>query len=914
MRLPLIITLVAACTALAGCNSSAESSQQQAAKADAPSAAALATVPTGRLPADVKPLSYTIDFTMDPDKAAFTAHEVLAIQLTEPRDTIWFHGRGIDVTSAKLKLANGETLDVDYKQVNEAGVAKLSLPKTVSPQKAEIVLDYNDQFSQGLLGAYKVKENGDNYIFTQFEAIAARRAFPSFDEPAFKTPYTYSFTVPKGDKVVANTPVESKTDAGNGMVKWQFMTTHPLPTYLVAWAIGPLDIVEGPVIPPNDVRDRPVPLNGVTIKGKGDMIHYALKHAAEIIEAEEQYYQIPYPYHKLSLIAVPDFGAGAMENAGAVTFRGILLLMDPDTAPLSQKKSYWSVTAHELGHMWTGDLVTVPWWNDIWLNEAFATWMEQKVMMKLHPEWHPAMDVLGSRQYAMQADSLTSARAIRQPITGTGDIKNAFDGITYQKGAAVISMFEHFVGAEKFRQGMHNYLHENAYGSASLDDFLTAISKAAGQDVGPAFKTFLNQPGLPLVEATLKMQDGQPTVHLVQSRYLPVGSSGNPKAKHWDIPVCMRYAADGKTVEQCTLLTERSADIALKTDSMPDWFMPNANGIGYYQWMLGDTGYRQLTQSLDQLSPVGQMSLAGSIEAAFGAAKIDTIQAMEALAPLAASKHEAVASEPMGLIRFAHDRLVDKKTQNAVEAYARKLYSGYDVAADFKPGGAPDDGNRREFEADVAGFLVDTGQDPQVHKAANQAAMLLLGMNGNGKPNLHAIAPEFVPVALTTAVRDKGQPVFDTVKKLFTGADNPIVRRVTLRALVSATDPDLAKEVRGMIFEPGVLHKNEILGIVFGQMYQPETRAATWDWFKTNYSKLIDVLPQHFSGIVALPAVAGAFCSDKKAAEVKDFFKDKIAAYPGSEHRLKQGLERAHLCAAKREAQSASAEKFFSRQ
>ncbi|HET6724607.1 MAG TPA: M1 family metallopeptidase [Gammaproteobacteria bacterium] len=911
MRVPRILVLLAAAAALTACGNQNKSSSDTAAQASAQSATQ-EQVPTGRLPQDVQPVSYSLDFTMDPDKPGYTAHEVLTVKLTKPRNVIWFHGQGIDVTSATLKLADGKTLNIKYKQVNDDGVAKLSLPQTVSPQQAKVVLDFNNKYSQGLLGAYKVNENGDNYIFTQFEAIAARRAFPSFDEPAFKTPYTYSFTVPKADKVVANTPVEKKTDAGNGMVKWQFMTTHPLPTYLLAWAIGPLDIVKGTPIPPNDVRDRPVPLYGVTIKGKGDMIHYALQHAGEIIRTEEEYYNIAYPWHKLSLIAVPDFGAGAMENAGAITFRGILLLMDPKTAPLRQKQSYWSVAAHELGHMWTGDLVTVPWWNDIWLNEAFATWMEQKVMMKMHPEWHAAMDVLASRQGAMHVDSLMSARAIRQPIRGTGDIKNAFDGITYQKGAAVISMFEHYVGAENFRKGMHDYLDENRYGSASLDDFLNAISKAAGKNIGPAFKTFLNQPGLPMVEATVKTENGKTMVHLVQSRYLPVGSSGNPEAKHWDIPVCMRYGVDGKAVEQCAMLTEHSADIALNAKGAPEWFMPNANGIGYYQWKLGDKGYQELTQSLAQLSPVGQMSLAGSIEAAWGSAKIDTAQAMKALGPLAKSKHEAVAEEPMGLVSFARERLVNKKTQDAVEAYARKLYSSYDVAADFKPGGAPEDGTRREFEASVAGFLAETGKDEKVHKAADEAAALLLGKNG--KPNLHAIAPEFVPVALATAVRDKGKPVFDQVKTLFMHSQNPLVRRVALGSLVHATDPDLAKEVRSMVFQPGVLHKNEILSVVFGQIFQPETRDAAWQWLQQNYSKLVGILPQHFSGIEALPMVAAAFCSDQKAEQVKEFFKSRIAEHPGSQRRLAQGMERAHLCAARRNAQSASAEQFFSQQ
>jgi alanyl aminopeptidase len=914
MSINRILAFLAACSLVAVAQSGVAAEHQPTAKSSQKTTAGQDSVPTGRLPKDVKPTAYTIDFTMNPDKASYHAHEEIRIKLSKPRHVIWLHGRGIDVSNAKLMLKNGKSLNIDYKQVNKDGVVKLSLPKTVQPQQARLVFKFKNKYSPGLMGAYKVKDGGNSYIFTQFEAIGARKAFPSFDEPAFKTPFSYSFTVPKGDKVVANTTVKKKTKAGNGMVKWQFMKTKPLPTYLIAWAVGPLDIVKGPPIKPDSVRKRPVPLYGVTVKGKGNQIHYALQHAGEIVRTEEKYYKIGYPWRKLSLIAVPDFAAGAMENAGAITFRDGLLLMNPKTAPTSQKRAYWADAAHELGHMWTGDLVTVPWWNDIWLNEAFATWMEQKVMDKLHPEWHPKMDEIESKQAAMHADSLVSARAVRQPIKNTGDIENAFDAITYLKGSALIRMFENYVGPEKFRQGMHNYLEENKYGSANLDDFLTAISKASGHHVASSFKTFLNQPGLPLVQVTLKTSNGKPIVHLAQSRYLPLGSTGNPKGEKWQIPVCMRYAVKGKASQQCTMLSKTNADVPLKAKSKPAWFMPNAKGIGYYQWSLDKTGYRELTKSRDRLTPTGQLSLAGSIEAAFHAGKIDTAEAMQALAPLAHSQHGPVAEEPMGLIAFAHERLLSGKAKHNAEAFARKLYSHYNVAKDFKKGGAPKKADRRQFEAHVASFLTDTGKDRKVRKAADQAAKRLVGLNdshaGKGKPDFNAVASDFVPVALMVGVRQTGQPVFDKLEQTFRHASTPFVRNVTLHAMASATTPKLAKRVRAMMLKPGLLRENEIPTILFTQFGQPETREATWQWLKSNYHQLIKELPSDF--FLRLPMVGRFFCSDKKAADVKAFFKGHTEAQPGSKRVLTQALEAAHLCAAERKAQSASAKKFFS--
>jgi alanyl aminopeptidase len=338
--------------------------------------------------------------------------------------------------------------------------------------------------------------------------------------------------------------------------------------------------------------------------------------------------------------------------------------------------------------------------------------------------------------------------------------------------------------------------------------------------------------------------------------------------------------------------------------------MPNAMGNGYYQWALADSGYQQLTRSLDQLKPTGQMSLASSIEAAYGAAKIHTATLMKSLAPLARSKHNPVAEEPMGDISFAREHLVDKDTRGAVEAYARKLYSPYNVAGDFKQGGAPDNANQRQFEAKVAGFLAHTGQDKAIHKAADHAAERLLGMGDNDKPNLRAVAPDFIPVVLRVAVHDEGKPVFDKLDAIFNKAKRPLVRSAALRAMASAKQPKLAKKVRAMALDPDVTKRNEVRTILYGQIFQPETRDATWKWIKSNYGKLSKRMPGSFGG--RIPAVAGAFCSDKKANEVKAFFKGKLEAHPGSKRTLAQAMERAHLCAAMKKAQQASAEEFFS--
>ncbi|CAD0312567.1 aminopeptidase N [Xanthomonas hortorum ATCC 19865] len=281
--------------------------------------------------------------------------------------------------------------------------------------------------------------------------------------------------MPTDDQALANTIATSTKPAGKGWKTVTFAPTVPLPTYLVAYAAGPWDVVDVPAMPATPQRPNATPLRGIAAKGQGPRITPALNQTPAIIAALEDYYAFGYPFDKLDLVAAPDFSAGAMENPGFVTFRDWLLLLDKESPAENVQRSF-NTNVHELAHQWTGDAVTMEWWDDLWLNEAFATWMQQKITMQLHPEYRANLDRITGAQHAMDNDSLVSARKIRQPITGNGDIETAFDGITYQKGAAVLAMFEAFVGEDVFREGMRAYIAKHKFGSATADDLVDAIA------------------------------------------------------------------------------------------------------------------------------------------------------------------------------------------------------------------------------------------------------------------------------------------------------------------------------------------------------------------------------------------------------------------------------------------------------
>ncbi|MBU6478539.1 MAG: M1 family metallopeptidase, partial [Xanthomonadaceae bacterium] len=475
----------------------------------APAAGAMQTPPLTRLPDWVVPESYDLAIKSDPKQAGYGGSVTIAVDLKKASNYLWLHGKDLKVSSVTITDARGKTHTGRYdgavtRDAEQAGVARVDFGATLQPQKIKLKFDFTAPYNGTLQGYYKVVFAGNAYAMTQMEPISARLAFPCFDEPGFKAPLDLSLTIPDVDKAVANAAETGDKPTGQGWKTITFAQTKPLPTYLYAWAVGPWDIVDGPTIPPNQWRSEPVPVRGIATRGNGPKMQRALAMVPGIIEHEEAYYGFGYPFGKLDLAALPDFSAGAMENAGLVTFRDWLLLLEKDSAP-SAVRSTFNVIAHELAHQWTGDTVTLQWWNDIWLNESFATWMQQKIEGEIHPDWHAHLDRIGGGQRAMQNDSLASARMIRQPITGNGDIETAFDGITYQKGAAVLGMFENFVGPEVFQKGMQAYIKAHAFGNADADDLVDAIATAAGKgDVfRKAFKSFLNQNGVPLVATKL---------------------------------------------------------------------------------------------------------------------------------------------------------------------------------------------------------------------------------------------------------------------------------------------------------------------------------------------------------------------------------------------------------------------------
>lgn len=540
------------------------------AAASKPAETAGADMPKLRLPRVFVPTGYAATLSIDPAADTFDGSVTISGEVRERTPVIWLHGKDLTIRQA---TAQGHPVTVTPR-----GDDLLEIRGDLAPGPLALHFVYTGKLdSLNTAGAFKQVANGDAYVFTQFESLYARRVFPCLDEPDSKVPWQLTIEVPKQLTAVSNTPVVRETEVGRKR-RFEFAKTKPLPSYLVAFGVGPFDIIDA------GRSKGGTPIRVITMKGRGGETAYAAKHTARVLDLLEDYFGMPYPYEKLDLLTIPIVvGFSAMENAGLVTFTEQLVLFDAKTASWRQRRAFLGTAAHELAHQWFGDLVTMSWWDDIWLNEGFATWLGNKIVARFDPSLNMELGEIDIRMGALSADSVVSARKVRQPIDKLDDIYNAFDGITYVKGAAVLNTFEAYVGPEVFQQGVRAYLKARAYGNATSEHFVAALAQAAGKDLAPAFATYLEQPGAPELETTLTCDQGGAKLALAQHRFVPTGSPEPPAQPPWLMPVCVAYDRDGKRADTCTLLTKSSDTLALDTKRCPRWVMPTAHGRGYYR-------------------------------------------------------------------------------------------------------------------------------------------------------------------------------------------------------------------------------------------------------------------------------------------------------------------------------------------
>jgi alanyl aminopeptidase len=826
--------------------------------------------PRLRLPSGARPTRVTAELTIDPRKDELGGVEQIDLAVDKPLPVLWLNADLIEITgtepAATVVPAPPDFVGLQFAQPLAAGNATVTIR-----WKGQISRTDNE-------GAFRQQENGEWYVLTQGEPLGMRRILPSFDEPSYKIPWRISLRVPKGDAAFFNTPALETEEAGDMNVV-RFAETKPLPSYLLAFGVGPFERVDA-----GKVKSG-APVGIVVTRGKTSWARYSALSSPKVMNILEEWFGIPYHYPKLDLIEVP-LGGGAMENPGLITFAQRINLAKPGTESPQFHRRAADVEAHEFAHLWFGDMVTNAWWDDIWLNEAFATWMTFQAIETFQPAWGAPQKRTASMQRAMAADRLLSARRIRQPIYNEGDIKTAFDAITYQTGAAVIRMFEQYVGAEQFRKGVQAYLRQHADGNATAKEFLDAISQASGKDVTTPFSTFLDQAGLPLVTVKVSCDAGKGRAELSQARYLPLGAAQGPlPPQTWQIPVCVR-TDQGRT---CTLLSDRTG--AADLGGCPRWVMPNAGASGYYRTALDDAHTEKLTRSVAQLSAPERIAFFSDTVAAAAAGATDLARVFELAAVLGGDKDRQVVETLLPAIAFADEHgFIGEDALPKYAAYIRGTFGARARSLGFlEKKGEPEDA--RILRPTLLELVGNEGQDMQLRSEARRVADRWL-------TDHTSTSPELATTALHLAAIDGDAAFYDKLHSAAKTEKDRLERQRILAAMGDFRDPRLVEQ-GFQIYMSDEFDPRESVVLVWGPSHERRTMEASLRFVQQNFDAIVRRMPRDYGA--GLAAIAAGFCDDAHVQVLEDFFRQRVRAFPGGDRRYAQTVEQVRQCAAFRQ-------------
>ncbi len=873
--------------------------QPTAAEIGAPAPAPL---PNGRLPDTARPLRYELSLAIDPDKDRFTGDVVITLSIPAATRAVVLHGRDLTIGRAEA-LVDGRHVHATPSFRVAAGARDapdelvLTFDRPLLPGRAELRVAYSAPLGDKLSGAYRVREGGARYVFTQLEPTEARRLLPCFDEPSFKVPFELKVITPKDNLVVANAEeVERRPSEDGKSLTFRFAPTAPLPTYLLAFAVGPLEIREA--------KGAPLKLRLITTRGKaaqGDLVLEAAMAHAQLLGA---YFDRPYPYSKLDLVAVPDFGFGAMENAGLISFREELILLDGKASSTSARQKLASTVAHEISHHWFGNLVTMPWWDDLWLSEGFATMMESRIVDAWRPGMDLGLDALRGRAVVMGRDALDSARAMRKPVSTHSEAEEAFDEMTYDKGAAVFGMLEAWLGPEVFKRGIRAYLKAHEHGNASAADLFQALSAASGKDIAPVASTFLDQPGLPLVSAELVCAPGaKPKVKLSQTRYRPRrgGPEGDrrPEAEaRWQIPYCITHEGNEKKAPICGLLASPTAELTLTQDRCPRWIHPNAEESGYYRFALPPAQTSALFTAARSLDPRSRLGLVDNTWALVQSGNLGADALLDLLGSLKRERHRMVIEQMIATLEALSRALVEEGSRPAFRRHVSSLLLPLAKPLGWEPRKGDSD-EQRLLRKSLLGALSTLAEDPWIAAEAEKRAARYLR-------DPRSVDPDVAAIALSAAARKSGEKRFDELLAASKKAGSAAERVVAVSALGSFADPTLLRRALDLVLGDQIRLADSFY-IMSSAMMWAESRPVVLGWVKEHFSELKTRMPDFL--VARLSGVVEAICEKGERDDAARFFTEGLRETEGADRALSQALEMADICIDLREREGAKMKK-----
>ena len=824
-----------------------------------------------RLDNSVVPIHQSIELTIDGDTSDYSGSVVISMKIPEAISSFQLHAEEMELTSVYLANESGE-VGISW-EIGSHGLMTITGTDQFVAGDYELAIDFINDFNTNAVGLYRAIENENGYLFTQFEEDDAREAFPCFDEPEFKIPFSLTLTVPKHHMAVANTPITEEISTDEGWRRVRFATTQPLPTYLLAIATGKLETVEIP--------GMSIPSRIITVADRSNMTGMAITMTPPILAALENYFGRPYPYAKLDLIAVPEFWAGAMENAGLITFRETALLTDEASASIQTRRRMASIIAHELAHMWFGDLVTMKWWDDLWLNESFASWMGDKVTDEVFPGFNVPISVVRSSQGVMGADAQKSTSPIRQETTDEENLL-ANIGIIYTKGQAVLEMFEEWVGEEAFQRGIQAYINKHEWGNAEANDLWEALNESTGRNMNAPLSTFILQPGVPLVTIE-PAEDGSVTIR--QTRFANFGTEF-PDAPLWQIPITLKYATGGKVERHSLLLTEANTTVRLKGETKPDWILPNADMAGYFRWTAPPDMLESLAgNAASSLTPAERVGLISNMSGLLSAGLITGGDFLNVISQFANDKNPEVIRGVIGSIAGIHYVFENEDNRRQFAEYIRQTLQPSMERVGLVATDNEDESISR-LRGSLIGILGDEGQDQHVLDFALAEAAKYMD-------DPLAVDPSLASLFVYFAAINGDQALFDEYKNRFENASDPRDRSRFLSCLGDFKDSSLVEQALDYALN-GPLKPQEIGSIPGSVSNQSETmHDYVIGWMIEHFDVISSRIPPPSRAYIAYYASG---CSEARLKTVSDFLTQPELGIPGIETRLARVAEGVRDC------------------
>ncbi|MFY9911019.1 MAG: M1 family metallopeptidase [Candidatus Sulfotelmatobacter sp.] len=802
-----------------------------------------------RLPQEAVPENYQLTFAPDLEKATFNGDETISIRVLKPTSQITLNA--VDIDFHDVSISSGVTTQkatVTWQKENEMVV--LAVEKPLAAGLAAIHITYTGILNNEMRGLYIGKDDrGRKYAATQFESTDARRAFPSFDEPAYKATFDITAIAPKGDLAISNSKVVSDTPGPGNKHTVKFATTPKMSSYLAALIVGDFEYIEG--------QADGIPIRVWSTPGKKEMGQFALETAEHVLHYYDNYFSVKYPYGKLDLVGIPDFSAGAMENTACITFREVLLQIDEKHGSVQMKKEIAGVIAHEMAHQWFGDLVTMEWWNDVWLNEGFATWMSSKPIEQWKPEWQFNLDDVSDTDRTMETDSLASTRPIEQPANTPAQILELFDSIAYGKAAAVLRMVEAYLGEQTFRAGVNAYIQAHEYGNATAKDFWDAQTETSKKPVDRIMSTFVDQPGVPIVDLKAECSGSSTSVNMDQRRYYSDRKDFEaPNDELWEIPLCMK-SSDGE--QKCELLSKRQAATTLAGCST--WVLGNAEAKGYYRVGYQAGAIQALARAAEKLSPAEQIELQSNVWASVRVGREPVGDFLAVAEGLQNQRNRAVMQDLIQRLNYIGRYLVTDADRGSYRTWLRSYFTPIMNSVGWEPKPGESDEQRALRARVLTGLGYDAG-DPKALQQARKIADEVL-------ENPASVGRDLAFGAVRLAAMNGDQAFYDKLMAAVKNAKSPEQYYMYLLALSQFSDPKLLEQTLEYAISPGV-RSQDALHVIAGAMSNPAGEKLAWDFVRSHWNDV-----QKAGGPFASAEIVGAtksFCSASMRDEVTIFY------------------------------------------